>query len=79
MDGNVDLLALASMTLLAMVAGIADHPGVASIQIPEAVVEGKLAIAVDGHSMAGNHCCCCPVKAGYLPTATGRRTVGLVT
>jgi len=61
-DGDVDLFARVSMTLLAVVAGIADHSGAASSRIPKAVAVEKLALAGDGHSMAGSHCRC-PVQA----------------
>jgi len=54
-DGDVDLLVPASMTLLAVAAGIADHSGVASNQTPRAVTVERLALAGDDHSMAGDH------------------------
>jgi len=54
-DADVELLVPASMTILAVAAGIADHSGVASNQIPRAVAVEKLALAGDDHSMAGNH------------------------
>jgi len=69
-DGDVDLLVLASMTLLAVAAGIADHSGVASNQTPRAVIVEKLALADVGHSMAGNHCHC-PVQADCLANGYG--------
>jgi len=59
------------MTLLAVAAGIADHPGVACSRIPRPVAVGKLALAGDGHPMAGNHCCC-PVKAGCSANGYGQ-------
>jgi len=66
-DGDVDHLVLASMTLLAVAAGIADHSGVASLR---AVTVEKLALADVGHSMAGNHCHC-PVQADCLANDYG--------
>ena len=63
MVGNITFLMIfavfdpsPSMTLLAVAAGIADHPGVVSSQIPRAVAVEKLALAGDDHSMAGDHC-----------------------
>jgi len=69
-DGDVDLLVPVSMTLLAVAAGTADHPGVVSSQTPRTVTVEKLALADDDHSMAGNHCHC-PVQADYLANGYG--------
>jgi len=55
-DGKVDLLVPVPMILLAVAAGIADHPGVVSSEIPKAVAVEELALAGDDHSMAGSHC-----------------------
>jgi len=69
-DGDVDLLVPASMTLLAVAGGIADHSDVASNQTPRAVTVEKLALAGDDHSMAGNHCHC-PVQVDYPANGYG--------
>jgi len=51
----VDLLVPASMTLLAVAAGIADHSGVVSNPTPRAVTVEKLALVGNDHSMAEDH------------------------
>ena len=69
-DGDVDLLVPTSMTLHAVAAGSADHPGVVSNQIPRAVTVEKLALAGDDQSMAGDHCHC-PVQVDFLANGYG--------
>jgi len=66
----MNLLVPVSMTFLAVAAGIADHPGVVSSQTPRAVTVGKLALAGDDHSMAGDNCHC-PVQVDYLANGYG--------
>jgi len=69
-DEDVDLFVPASMTLLAVAAGIADHAGVASTQIPRAVTVEKLDLAGDDHSMAGDHYHC-PGQVDYPANGYG--------